>query len=192
VGIEDEDRLEEMGTEILEQCPEIELDVVVADEDRGIIVPDVGQPSPIEIYEASILEQRVAELTGLPNRPIEKHPDGHKKDGNDGRDSDFGRSMMERDHFDAERLREESEARQRQLALEPPPIYLSGIPKPADSTHFQVSAGFRGNWTQFTVSQDISEADFTQMVCEHFNEGVATPDFKGRPHRSQEFRFFRD
>jgi hypothetical protein len=84
--------------------------------------------------------------------------------------------MQERDHFDSERLREESEAGQRQLAYEAPPMYLSGIPKPVDSTHFEVSAGFRGNWTQFTVSQDISDSDFTQMVCEYFNEGGATPD----------------
>jgi hypothetical protein len=78
VRIEHEDRLEEMGAEILDQCPEIEVEVDVADAVRGIIILDVGQPSPIEIYEASILEQRVAEFTGLPNRPIEKHPDGHK------------------------------------------------------------------------------------------------------------------
>jgi hypothetical protein len=192
VRIEDEDDLAKMGAEILDECPELDVEIDVADPYRGIIIPDVGQPSPIEIYEASILEQRVAEFTGLPSRPIEKHPDGHKGDGNDGRDADFGRSMQERDHFDSEKLREESEERQRQLAYEAPPIYLSGIPKPVDSTHFEVSVGFRGNWTQFPVSQDISEEDFTQMVIGHFNEGVATPDFKGRPHRGQEFRFIRD
>jgi hypothetical protein len=192
VRVEDEDRLEEMGAEILEQCPEIELDVVVADEDRGIIVPDVGQPSPIEVHEASILEQRVAEFTAVGVRPIERHPNGHKKADVDGRDADFGRSMMEREGHDIEKLREESEARQRRLALEAPPIYLSGIPKPADSTNFEIQAGFRGNWTQFTVSQDISEGDLTEMVCAHFGEGLATPDFKGRPHRNQQVRFFRD
>jgi hypothetical protein len=92
--------------------------VVVADEDRGIVLPDVGQPSPIELYEASIIEQRCAEETGIGIRPIEKHPDGHKKDGSDGREADFGRTMMERDRIDAERLREEFEERQQRLAAE--------------------------------------------------------------------------
>jgi hypothetical protein len=40
VRVEDQDHLAELGKEILENCPEIEVDVVVEDEDRGIILPD--------------------------------------------------------------------------------------------------------------------------------------------------------
>jgi hypothetical protein len=100
--------------------------------------------------------------------------------------------MMERDSHDAERLREESEERQRRLAAVAPPIYLTGISKPKESTHFDVDIGFRGDWLKVAVSQDISEEDFNQLASEKFNEGVATPDFNGQPHRDQQLRCFRD
>jgi hypothetical protein len=166
--------------------------VVVADEDRGIILPDVGQPSPIELYEASIIEQRCAEETGIGVRPIERHPDGQKKDGSDGRDADFGRSLMERDSFDAERLREESEERQRRLATEAPPIYLSGMQKPKGSSDVDVYLGFRGNWHLKTVNVNISEEEVNQCAGELFSAVVATPDFRRRPFQNQQFRCFRD
>jgi hypothetical protein len=92
VRVEDEEQLAEMGKEILDECPELEVDVAVVDEDRWIILPDVGQPSPIEIYEASIIEQRCGEETGIGKKPTERHPDWHKKDGDDGLGRFSGRS----------------------------------------------------------------------------------------------------
>jgi hypothetical protein len=100
--------------------------------------------------------------------------------------------MMERDSFDAERLRQESEERQRRLAAEAPPVYLSGVRKPESSTHFEVDIGFRGDWTKKSISQDISEEEFNRLASELFNEGVATPDFINQPHRDQQLRCFRD
>jgi CRISPR/Cas system CSM-associated protein Csm5 (group 7 of RAMP superfamily) len=74
--------------------------------------------------------------------------------------------MMERESFDAERLREESEERQRRLAAAAPPVYLSGVRKPEASTHFEVDIGFPGVWRKKTVSQDISEEEFNRLASE--------------------------
>jgi hypothetical protein len=63
--------------------PELDLEAVPDVENRAV-TPDVGVPSPMEIYQASINEQRVAEHTGLPRRPIERHPAGHKGGPDDG------------------------------------------------------------------------------------------------------------
>jgi hypothetical protein len=66
-----------LAQEILDNCPQIDVEVNVVDDDRGIVVPDVGSPSPIEVYEASVIEQSVSTETGVGLRPLERHPDGH-------------------------------------------------------------------------------------------------------------------
>jgi hypothetical protein len=164
----------------------------VVEESRGIIIPDVGQPSPIEVCEASVLEQRVVEFTGLSSRPIEKHPDGHKKDGADSNDAAWGRSMMEREGRDLARILEEAEERKRQLALSAPPVYLSGGAKPLKSTELEVDIGFRGNWQKKTISMFIEEDEFKTLASEIFGIQVATPDFMGRPYHGQQLRCYRD
>jgi hypothetical protein len=59
VNADTEDATRDTGRQILEEFPEIELDVSAIDDDK--VVPDGGLPSPIEVYEASIIEQRVAQ-----------------------------------------------------------------------------------------------------------------------------------
>lgn len=60
------------------------------------VLPDVGTPSQIEIYRASVIEREVASEEGGPCQPQEPHPDGYRDQGPDGRDSDFGNSYPRR------------------------------------------------------------------------------------------------
>jgi hypothetical protein len=69
---ETEEELFSLGRQILDECPEIDVEVNVADDDKGIVIPDVGNPSPIEVYEASIIEQKVSDETWIGPRPIER------------------------------------------------------------------------------------------------------------------------
>jgi hypothetical protein len=87
----------EMGRRISEDCPELDVEVNVegVDEVSRRITPDMGIPSQIELYEASVSEQRVRGETGLPRIPIERHPDGHKGDPDNGPDPAFGRRQID-------------------------------------------------------------------------------------------------
>jgi hypothetical protein len=125
----------------------------VVDEDRGIIIPDVGQPSAIEIYEASVIEQSCAAETGIGARPIEIHPDWHKKDGSDGREADYGRTMMDREGQDGDKIGELSEEAQLRAAAEAPRVYVSGIQRKIGVSEIEINLGYNGNWliSQFPI-----------------------------------------
>jgi hypothetical protein len=60
----------------MDECPEISVEVNVRgrEDEPKEIIPDVGVVSPIELYEASVSEQRVRAESGLPLIPIERHP----------------------------------------------------------------------------------------------------------------------
>jgi hypothetical protein len=46
---ETEEELFDLGPRILDEFPEIDVEVSVADEDRRVIIPDVGSATPIEV-----------------------------------------------------------------------------------------------------------------------------------------------
>jgi hypothetical protein len=69
-----------------------DTDVIESDETDPSIVKTEVELTSYEVHKASILEQDVREKTGNPAMPITPHPDGHKKDGKDGRDDVFGKS----------------------------------------------------------------------------------------------------
>jgi hypothetical protein len=85
-------------------CPEISDEVMVQtreDGDNQVIGRDVGQISPIELHEASLEENRARARVGLPPKPREPHPDGHKRDEDDGNDFMYGprAPLAQRKHF---------------------------------------------------------------------------------------------
>jgi hypothetical protein len=83
--------LEKLGREIGEHCLPIDIDVMARQEGEPVL-PDVGTPSQMEVYRASIIEREVASEEGRPCQPQETHPDGYRDHGPDRRDSDFGNS----------------------------------------------------------------------------------------------------
>jgi hypothetical protein len=69
-----------------------DTDVIESDEADPSIVKTEAELTNYEVYKASETEQAVRDKTGNPAMPLMPHPDGHKKDGKDGRDDVFGKS----------------------------------------------------------------------------------------------------
>jgi hypothetical protein len=89
----DPEEAEGLGLSIMETCPEISDEVVVQtreDGDTQVVGRVVGEISPIELYEASVEENRARAMAGLPPKEIDANPDGHKGDEDDGHDAMFG------------------------------------------------------------------------------------------------------
>jgi hypothetical protein len=86
-----------LGRLILDENPELSVEVNVQDRDgpNQVISPDVGVVSPIELYESSVSEHRVRVADGSPAPPIGRHPDGHRSDPDDGHDPMFGRRFLD-------------------------------------------------------------------------------------------------
>jgi hypothetical protein len=184
----DPEAAEAMGEQILEEFPEISVDVSVQTRDDGpnqVISPDVGGVSPIELYEASISEARVRHADGLVVVPIEQHPDGHKDSEDDGINRMFGRRSQidQRTHI-------------RKDIQRAPLLCLPTIPPPRlnpDLDTVCVDCGFRGYWTHPDISRTIREEDFNALMSTQIDTmRVATPDFAGAPIEGQQYRFFPD
>jgi ribonuclease HI len=182
----DPEEAEAMGEQIMAECPEISVDVSVLTREDGpnqVINPEVGEISPIELYEASLSEARTRQEDGLPIRAIERHPDGHKEDADDGMDHMFGRRapLDTRTH-----IRKELTEAPRFLPILPAPDRVA----PADQV--VVDCGFRGNWTSLQVPRDIDEAGLNALVSRFIDHTVATTDFTGAPINDQQYRFYPD
>jgi hypothetical protein len=130
-----------MGQQILDESPELSVDISTegTDEASRQIRPDVGVPSPIEIYESSVVEQRVREDTGLKPVPIERHPGGHKQDPDDGRDRAFGNRAIDQ--------REAKDGMKDRPKVLPELVVYSEMPKQpaAPDTTVEVSFRYQGH-----------------------------------------------
>jgi hypothetical protein len=129
--------------DILENCPELNQEVSVIEEGREV-VPDVGMLSPIDIYEPSVIEQRVSADTGLELRPSERHPDGHRTDPDDRQHDDFGSRVFE--------PRTVKEGRKDKAAEKPVPVLFSEMPlrlEPALTV--EVNFGYQEQWLKTSI-----------------------------------------
>jgi hypothetical protein len=139
-----------------------------------------------------VIEQKVSAETRIGSRPIERHPDGHKKEPKDSRDANFGRSFGEQEGKDRLRIQAETEARRARDASEPPPVYFSVIKRLADGTEIEVNLGCRGYWLIRTIQTKIEEEELNELISGVFGVQLATPDYSGVPSRDQEFRSYRE
>jgi hypothetical protein len=175
-----------MGEEIMADCPEISVEVSVQTREDGlnqVIAPEVGEISPIELHEASLSEARVRAEEGLPFKAIERHPDGHKEDTDDGMDHMFGcRAPLDRRTHVKKAVRESEPFR---------PI-LPAPERPPDSDVVQVESGFRGAWNKHVIPRTITDNEFNTFVSEFHSHQMATADFTGSPIEDQQYRFFPD
>jgi hypothetical protein len=158
----DPEEAEWMGLSIMEECPEISVEVSVQAREDGpnqVINPEVGEISPIELYEASLSEARTRYEDGLPIRAIERHPDGHKEDADDGMDHMFGR-----------RVPLDQRTYVRKELIEPSRFFpiLPAPDREPNSEQVQVDCGVRGNWITLRVPKTIGEDEFqTKRPTQH-------------------------
>jgi hypothetical protein len=166
-------------------CPELSTEVSVESVEGAhhVAGPDVGEISPIELYEAGVSEARARFEEGLPSKPRERHPDGHKEDEGDGMDHMFGHRahLVQRTHV--------------QKKIAPPPKFFQEVlpaPRAPDSDEVSIEVGFKGNWNRISISKKISENEFNEFVSTGLDHPVATTDFVGAPIEDQQFRFYPD
>jgi hypothetical protein len=144
------------------------------DEASRKVVPDVGIPSPIELYEASIAEHRVREATGLPKVPIERHPDRHKGDPDDGMDPAFGRRQID--------LREPKKDKKDGRAPRPEPeVFLPMRIVPRSAHTIEVHVGYQGNWGDASVPREIGKEESNAQAIATL--GLARRTWRMGPHR---------
>jgi hypothetical protein len=168
----DAEASEEMGRLILEECPEASVEVSVQTREDGpnqVIAPDVCTVSPIELYEASVSETRARLFQGLPPLPIERHPDGHKEDPDDGHDAQFGkRAALDQRVLRAPKGRVEPRTF---------PPFLPVDPVDPNIETVTVECGYDGVWSDHTISRTIQEEEFNALISAYLGPPVATPDF---------------
>jgi hypothetical protein len=184
----DPEEAEGMGLSIMMECPEISDEVVVQtreDGDNEVIGRDVGQISPVEMYEASLEENRARAKVGLPPKALDDHPDGHKGDEDDGNDPMFGyrAPLAQRTHF------------KKKFVMPTPDPFLDTLPAPPlpdDPDQVEIEYGLKGNWNKIHVPRNIQEEEFNRLISDVAKLHAATTDFIGRPVNGQQYRFFPD
>jgi hypothetical protein len=144
-----------------------DTEAIELDEASPLVVRAETELTGYEVYKASEIEQEVREKTGNPAMPIQPHPDGHKKDGKDGRDDAFGRSYT----------------KVRKTKPGPAPVsYIKTIPLRVidDPNVEQVEVYFAscGNYIPQTVSSNITQQEIETMACNLFNGNFGLIDFR--------------
>jgi hypothetical protein len=181
----DPEEANRLGELILEECPELSVEVNVEGRDgpNQVVSPDVGTVSPIELYEASVSEHRVRVSNGVPALPVERHPDGHREDPDDGSHPMHGRRYLD------QRL---IIFRPSKPAAAPFQPTLPVVPLALSDQSVDIKIGMHGNWEPFTVPRMITEEDLNKLASKHFGPRVATPDYRATPYQTQQFRFYPD
>jgi hypothetical protein len=130
-------------------------------------LPDVGTVSPIELYEASVSEQRVREEIGPPRIPIERHPDGHRFDPDDGKDPMFGRRQIDKRSG-------------KDLTVPRPLPYAPSFPIPGPPSHtVDVDFGYNGGRKTYSIPKEIQEEELNAFASNELGHRIATPDYTG-------------
>jgi hypothetical protein len=80
VAIQTGKRTQKMTDDLVEKVPELETEAIAVP-DHEAVFPDCVDPTPIEVCQAIIIEQKVTSETGFPRRPLEIHLDGYRKEG---------------------------------------------------------------------------------------------------------------
>jgi hypothetical protein len=92
LDIEKEFREEVREMEVVDSIRDVDAVEDSTGEEGCALVREEAPISMIELHRASALEQEVCDKTGNPRRPQIRDPDGLKQDGDDGKDSIFGKA----------------------------------------------------------------------------------------------------
>jgi hypothetical protein len=125
------------------------------------------------------IEQEVRELTGNEFKAVDPHPDGYKKNGDDGRDHEFGKSTFGPSPK-KEKLAPGGVSYIKTLPLSPP--------VDDDVEIVEVYFGFKGTYVHKKVASNLSQAEIERLGCEEFQGTVGLIEFRP-PSKDLTYRF---
>jgi hypothetical protein len=165
VELEFQEEVREM--EVLDSIRDV--DVIEHPVSGPSIAPIEADLSAIEFFQASKLEQEVREATGIKERPLPPHPDGHKADGDDGKSDKFGKAYT----------------KVRKVKPTPAPVRFSydrsifqKAPEERDVEDVEVYLAFCGNYVPITVRSDVSQKEIETLGSDYFKCNLGLMDFQ--------------
>jgi hypothetical protein len=133
------------------------------------IVREEAELAAIELHKASEIEQEVREHTGIKENPLPPHPDGHKKDGKDGRDDAFGKSYT--------RVRKTKPSQAPVSYIRTMPLRT---PEERDVEEIEVYFACCGYYVPFLVRSDASQQEIETLGSDYFKGNFCLIDFSPR------------
>jgi hypothetical protein len=166
---------EAAGMEVVDSIRDVE--VIETGEAGPLIAREETEMSLIEPRKASEIEQEVRDHTGIPERPLSPHPDGLRKDGDDGKSDAFGKAYT----------------KVRRTKPSPAPVsYIRTVPlrtpPTKDVEEIEVYFAFCGNYVPFILRSDVTQQQVEILGSDYFKGNLCLIDFRP-PQAGLHYRF---
>jgi hypothetical protein len=154
-----------------------DVEAIECGETGPTVVREEAEMSLIELRKASEIEQNVREFTGIAEKPLFPHPDGLKKDGDDGKSDAFGRAYT----------------KVRKTKPNPAPVsHIRTVPlrTPVEKNveEIEVYFAFCGKYVPFIIRSDITQQQVEMLGSDYFKGNLGLIDFRP-PQAGLHYRF---